>query len=228
MIKAIFLALVLATTSSAAQTVRLDGPEVAGIGEIITISLYATPPAWADTLQGVFGVLLNWDHNAMTFVDATSFMPPAWVGAFGLVTSGCRIPDQHNNDPYVNLGMHDAFTVSEECPVVVGGCATECFYNEWDPWDTGGSEVLVGSARFMLLTGDGTSVGFPNSECAPGLSWIEWNYCNGVLEPDIVGRNAANDPPTVVTNGVVQINGGASDVLPVDASTFTEVKELYR
>jgi len=233
--KQLLLAALLFASTANAQSIRIDGPSVASVGETISIDLYVTPPSWADTLQGVHVRVLDYDKTALTFVGHTNYYPIQWNKGLGLVNSGCGDPDELTNDPYIHLGGHDGFTLTPECPIVIGGCANECFYNEWDPWNTGGQELLVASARFICNVPMTTVVEFAecsNPQYRNYLTWIEWNSdCNeGIWQPDIVGNNLLNDPPTITTNGAVMIDvlSGGPSAITVEQRTWDQVKRLYR
>jgi len=229
----LFAAMMLLASTTQAQSIRLEGPEnvVVSVGNIVSVSLYATPPSWADTLQGVHVRVLDYDHSALAFVGHTSYYPIEWNGPIGAVNAGCGSPNELVNSPYVHLGGHDGFGGSGgTVTIVVGGCAVE-MPDDWDPWDTGGQEVLTATARFLVLAAGQTEIKF--AECSnPNyrdyLTWIEWNSdCNThEWQSDIVGGNLANDPPTVVTNGSVLIN--VDSTVPVSGRTWGAVKELYQ
>ena len=216
------------------QSIRLQGPEPPVLeGDIVEISLYVTPPAWADTLQGVHVRVLEYDHSMLTFAGHTSYYPVEWNKALGSVNAGCGTPNELLNSPYVHLGGHDGFSGSGgTVTIVVGGCAVE-MPSDWDPWDTGGEEKLVASARFLAIGTGQTSVAFAecsNPQYRNYLTWIEWNSdCNtNEWQSDIVGAHLENDPPTVTTNGVVVLNIETPSAVPVEGLTWEAVKGLYR
>jgi hypothetical protein len=239
-----FLAILAFAVPAFGQSVRLYSPETSVVvGDTVSVFLYATPPSWADTLSGVHARVLDFDHAAMTFLDGEEFYPTAWAGNANLVNSGCGTPDELTNDPYVYMAGYDTFPVGGECPVVVGACADSCFYANWDPWDTGGNEVLAARVRFVVNTEGQTEVGFAecsNEQFRNYLTWIEWN--NDCLteewQPDIVGNNLYNDPTTTVTvdhiifsvtSGGGGHGGGHELEKPVGTpTTWSNVKERYK
>jgi hypothetical protein len=216
------------------QSIRLQGPEPPVIeGDIIEISMYVTPPAWADTLQGVHVRVLDYDHSMLTFAGHTSYYPLEWNNPLGSVNSGCGNPNELLNSPYVHVGGHDGFGGSGgTVTIVVGGCAVE-MPSDWDPWDTGGEEKLVATVRFLTTATGQTSVKFAecsNPQYRNYLTWIEWNSdCNThEWQSDIVGANLENDPPTITTNGVVVFDIDTPTAVSVEGQTWEAVKGLYR
>ena len=224
-----------------AQSVRLYTPDQSAVvGDTVSVYLYATPPSWADTLQGVHVAVLDYNHSYLTFVGVTNYTPwnsPYNAGPIGAVNSGCGDPDELTNDPYVHISAHDGFGGGGGTVVIViGGCAVE-MPSDWDPWNTYGNEVMVSRSRFVVTQAGQTSVAF--AECSHPqyrnyLTWIEWNSdCNtNEWQSDIVGAHLLNDPPTITTNGSVDFSittDTPSDVMdPVYDATWTVTKELYK